>query len=228
VTFDTGGISLKPSPKMWEMKGDMMGSAVMITTICAAAKLKLPLNLVTLTPLVENMPSGDAYRPGDVVTTLSGQTIEINSTDAEGRLILADALTYAQRFHPKAILDIATLTGAMMVALGEACCAVFSDHDDLWRGLNRAGTTVGERVWRMPLFEEYDVHLKSPVADMRNSGGREGGGCSAARLLQKFVGDYPWAHIDIAGVDQYQIARPCYPKGVTGFGARLLIQFLRG
>jgi leucyl aminopeptidase len=227
VTFDSGGISIKPSADMWEMRGDMMGSAVVMSSICAAAKLKLPVNLVALAPLVENMPSGTAYRPGDIIRTLSGQTIEIISTDAEGRLILADALTYAQRFQPKMIIDIATLTGAVAVALGNVCCGIFTDKDSLARQLETAASASGERVWRMPLFEEYDETISSDVADMKNSGGREGGASVAARLLRKFTGDYPWAHIDIAGVDLEGKGRPYCPKGATGFGARLVIEFLR-
>jgi leucyl aminopeptidase len=227
VTFDSGGISIKPSADMWEMRGDMMGSAVVMAGICAAAKMKLPLNLVALAPLVENLPSGTAYRPGDVIRTLSGQTIEIISTDAEGRLILADALTYAQRFQPKTIVDVATLTGAIGVALGDACCGIFTEKDDLARRLEKAAAASGERVWRMPLFEDYDEKFSSDVADMKNSGGREGGASIAARLLRKFTGDYPWVHIDIAGVDLEKKGRPCCPKGATGFGARLVLEFLR-
>lgn len=227
VTFDSGGISIKPSENMWEMRGDMMGSAVVMSTICAAAKLKLPLNLVALAPLVENMPSGTAYRPGDIIRTLSGQTIEIISTDAEGRLILADALSYAQRFQPKAIIDVATLTGAICIALGEVRCGIFTEKDDLARRLDKAAANSGERVWRMPLDEDYDEWLASEVADMKNSGGRYGGASIAARLLRKFTGDYPWVHIDIASMDLATKGRPYCPKGATGFGARLLIEFLR-
>ena len=228
VTFDTGGISLKPPPNMWEMRGDMMGSAVMLSAICAAAKLKVQQNVVMLAPLVENMPSAQAYRPGDVIRTLSGLTIEIMSTDAEGRLILADALTYAQRYKPSVVLDCATLTGAIVVALGDAACGVFTDHDALWRRVKKAADQAGERAWRMPLFEDYDKQIESDVADMKNSGGREGGASVAARLLRKFTGDLPWVHIDIAGVDNYKTGRAYCPKGASGFGARLMIEFLRG
>lgn len=228
VTFDTGGISLKPPPNMWEMRGDMMGSAVMLSAICAAAKLKVQQNVVMLAPLVENMPSAQAYRPGDVIRTLSGLTIEIMSTDAEGRLILADALTYAQRYKPAAVIDCATLTGAVVVALGDAACGVFTDHEALWRRVKKAADATGERAWRMPLFEDYDKQIESDVADMKNSGGREGGACVAARLLRKFTGDLPWVHIDIAGVDNYKTSRAYCPKGASGFGARLIIDFLRG
>jgi leucyl aminopeptidase len=227
VTFDSGGITIKPAADMWEMRGDMAGAAVMLASICAAAKLKLPLNLVALTPLVENMPSGTAYRPGDVIRTLSGQTIEIISTDAEGRLILADALTYARTLDPKVIVDCATLTGAIRVALGEVCCGIFTERDNLWRAVHRASEQTGEKVWRMPMFEEYDEPLKTEIADMKNSGGRSGGASVAARLLRKFTGDSPWLHIDIAGVDLEEKGHAYCPKGASGFGARLVVEFLR-
>ncbi|MEW5876161.1 MAG: leucyl aminopeptidase [Candidatus Zixiibacteriota bacterium] len=227
VTFDTGGISIKPSADMWEMRGDMMGSAVMLASICAAAKLKLPHNLIALAPLVENMPSGTAYRPGDVVKTLSGLTVEIISTDAEGRMILADALTYAQRFNPKLIIDCATLTGAIAVALGDVCGAVFTESDAHARAFERAAGETGEKVWRMPLYSEYDDKIKSVVADMMNSGGRYGGGPIAARFLKKFTGGFPWVHLDIAGVDLDKQGSTYCPKGASGYGARLMLEFLR-
>lgn len=227
VTFDSGGISIKPSADMWEMRGDMMGSAVMINTICAAARLNLPVNLIALTPLVENMPSGTAYRPGDVVRTMSGQTIEIISTDAEGRMILADALFYAQRFNPNVIVDCATLTGAMAVALGDVCGGYFATSDQWAKKLEKAASTSGEKVWRMPLDPEYDDKFRSPVADMRNGGGRYGGASIAARILYRFVGSYPWIHVDIAGVDLFKKGNPYCPAGASGFGVRLLVDFLR-
>ncbi|MEW5700961.1 MAG: leucyl aminopeptidase [Candidatus Zixiibacteriota bacterium] len=227
VTFDSGGITLKPGADMWEMRGDMTGSAVMLAAICAAAKLRLPLDLVALTPLVENMPSGAAYRPGDVIRMLSGLTVEIISTDAEGRLILADALTYAQRYNPRVIVDCATLTGAIRVALGEVRCGVFTEHDVLWRAMDQCARATGEKAWRMPLDEEYDEVIRSEIADMRNSGKQYGGASVAARLLRKFTGDYPWLHIDIAGVDVEDKGQALCPKGATGFGARLVIEWLR-
>lgn len=227
VTFDTGGITLKPGADMWEMRGDMAGSAVMLASICAAAKLKLPHNLVALTLLVENMPSGTAYRPGDVVKTLSGLTVEIISTDAEGRMILADALTYAQRFNPKLIIDCATLTGAIAVALGDVCGGVFTDSDAHARAFERAAAECGEKVWRMPLYSEYDDKIKSVVADMMNSGGRYGGGPIAARFLKKFTGGFPWVHLDIAGIDLEKKGKVYCPIGGSGYGARLLLEFLR-
>lgn len=227
VTFDTGGISIKPWEAMWEMRGDMAGSAVMLSAICAASKMKLPINIVALTPLVENMPSGSAYRPGDVIRSLSGQTVEINSTDAEGRLILADALTYAQRFDPAAIIDIATLTGAVKVALGDVYCGIFTDKIELARLAESASSSSGERVWRLPMDDDYDENLATVVADMRNSAGRWGGACIAAGFLRKFVGGYPWLHIDIAGVDLETKGMPYCPKGASGFGSRLVIDILR-
>ena len=227
VTFDTGGISIKPWENMWEMRGDMAGSAVMLSAICAAAKMKLPVNIVALTPLVENMPSGSAYRPGDILRSLSGQTVEINSTDAEGRLILADALTYAQRFTPGIVVDIATLTGAVKVALGDVYCGIFTDKDDLARLAQSAAETSGEKAWRLPMHEDYDENLATVVADMRNSAGRWGGACIAAGFLRKFTGGYPWLHIDIAGVDLEAKGKPYCPKGASGFGARLVIEILR-
>lgn len=227
VTFDTGGISIKPWEAMWEMRGDMAGSAVMLSAICAAAKLKLPVNVVALTPLVENMPSGSAYRPGDVIRSLSGQTVEINSTDAEGRLILADALTYAQRFAPGVIVDIATLTGAVKVALGDVYCGIFTDRDDLAKSAQLAADASGEKAWRLPMHEDYDDNLATVVADLRNSAGRWGGACIAAGFLRKFAGGYPWLHIDIAGVDLEAKGTAYCPKGASGFGARLVIDLLR-
>ncbi|GAB4317895.1 MAG: leucyl aminopeptidase [Candidatus Zixiibacteriota bacterium] len=227
VTFDSGGISIKPSADMWEMRGDMMGSAVVISTICAAAKMKLPVNLVAVAPLVENMPSGTAYRPGDVVRTMSGLTVEIMSTDAEGRMILADGLHYVQRYDPKLIIDCATLTGAMAIALGDVYAGYFSNTEPSAKKLEKAAAASGERVWRMPLHPDYDEKFKSPVADMRNGGGRYGGASIAARILQRFVGDYPWMHIDIAGIDLLKSGNSYTPKGASGFGARLLIEFLR-
>ncbi len=227
VTFDTGGISIKPWEAMWEMRGDMAGSAVMLSAICAAAKMNLPINIVALTPLVENMPSGSAYRPGDILRSLSGQTVEINSTDAEGRLILADALTYAQRFDPAVVVDIATLTGAVKVALGDVYCGIFTNKDQLANLAQSASSTSGELAWRLPMHEDYDKNLDTVVADMRNSAGRWGGASIAAGFLQRFVGGYPWLHIDIAGVDLEPSGTAYCPKGASGFGARLVIDILR-
>ncbi len=226
VTFDTGGISLKPADKMEEMKQDMAGSATVLAAVGAAARLKLPVHLVGLMPVTENMPSGTATKPGDILKALNGKTIEVINTDAEGRLILADALTYAERYKPKAVVDIATLTGACRVALGDICAAVLGTDQRLVDRLKKASAQTFERLWQMPLYDEYDQLIKSQIADVKNSGGRYGGVISAARFLKKFIGDYPWAHIDIAGVELEEKGQPYVPRGATGFGARLLLQFV--
>lgn len=227
VVFDAGGISLKPAEKMDEMKMDMAGAAAVLATMQAAAGLKLPLNLVGILPLVENLPSGSAYRPGDILTSLSGKTIEVLNTDAEGRLILADALTYAKRFEPQLVIDLATLTGACIIALGSQASAVLGNNNGLVRQLLKAGENCGERLWQLPLWEEYAEQIKSEVADVKNSGGRPAGTITAAAFLQKFAGDYPWAHLDIAGTAWEEKGRPCVPRGASGVGVRLLIEFLR-
>ena len=224
VTFDTGGISLKPSGGMEDMKWDMAGSAVVIGLIKALAGRKAKVNAVGVVGLVENMPSGAAQRPGDIVTSMSGQTIEVLNTDAEGRLVLADALWYCkERFKPRAMINLATLTGAIVVCLGNEKAGLFSNNDALAKRLEAAGGQVGEHLWRMPLEEAYDKLLKSEAADMRNiSSGRGAGSITAAQFLQRFVGKTPWAHLDIAGVAWSNKARPTAPKGGTGFGVRLL------
>jgi leucyl aminopeptidase len=225
VTFDTGGISLKPQEGMERMKSDMSGAAAVIGAIQAAALLELPLHVVALVPAVENMPGGKAYRPADVVAAMNGKTIEVISTDAEGRMLLADGLCYADRFSPKAVVDIATLTGARVVALGDYAIGLFSNDDQLAARLETAGLTTYERVWRMPLFDEYRDQLKSYVADMKHSGGRPGGAITAAKFLQEFVADNSWAHLDIAGlVSEKNYAYT--PGWATGTGTRLLCQFL--
>lgn len=226
ITFDTGGISLKPSENMEHMKADMTGGAEVLATIRAAARLKLPLNLISILPVAENMPGGRAMRPGDVVTTLSGKTVEVQNTDAEGRLILSDGLAYATRFKPAALIDIATLTGACVVALGQFAIGMFGTDDGLKESMRKAGLRAGERVWEMPLWDEYFEQLRSDVADMRNIGGRGGGMITAALFLSKFVGDCPWVHLDIASTDWSERERAYIPKGPTGIGTRLLIQFL--
>jgi leucyl aminopeptidase len=226
ITFDTGGISLKPAENMEQMKADMTGGAEVLATLRAAARLKLPLNLIGILPVAENMPGGRAMRPGDVVTTLSGKTVEVQNTDAEGRLILSDGLAYATRFKPAALIDIATLTGACVVALGQFAIGMFGTDTTLKDAITRAGLRAGERVWEMPLWEEYFEQLRSDVADMRNIGGRGGGMITAALFLSKFVGDYPWVHLDIASTDWSERERAYIPKGPTGIGTRLLIQFL--
>ena len=224
VTFDTGGISLKPSDGMEEMKYDMGGSGVVIGLMRALAGRKARVNAVGIVGLVENMPGANAQRPSDIVTSMSGQTIEVLNTDAEGRLVLADALHYAAtRFKPKFIVDLATLTGAIIVSLGSEYAGLFSDNDKLADQLVEAGQKTGERVWRMPLGEEYDKLLKSDIADMKNiSGGRGGGSITAAQFLGRFVGRVPWAHLDIAGVTWAKKDMDLAPKGATAFGVRLL------
>ncbi len=226
VTFDSGGISLKPSENMEQMKADMTGGAEVLATIRAASRLRLPLNVVSILPVTENMPGGRATKPGDVLTMLSGKTVEVQNTDAEGRLILADGLAYASRLKPACVIDIATLTGACIVALGQFAIGMLGTDDALKQALRKAGNGSGERVWELPLWEEYFEQLKSDVADMRNIGGRGGGTITAAMFLRQFIGDYPWAHLDIASTDWSASERACLPKGPTGTGTRLLIQYL--
>ncbi|HSA87964.1 MAG TPA: leucyl aminopeptidase [Nitrospira sp.] len=226
ITFDTGGISLKPAENMEHMKADMTGGAEVLAAMRAAARLKLPLNLVSILPTTENMPGGGAMKPGDIVKTLSGKTVEVQNTDAEGRLILSDGLSYAARYKPAALIDIATLTGACVVALGQFAIGMFGTDTSLKEAIHRAGLRAGERVWEMPLWEEYFEQLRSDVADMRNIGGRGGGMITAALFLSKFAGDWPWVHLDIASTDWSERERAYIPKGPTGIGTRLLIQFL--
>jgi leucyl aminopeptidase len=226
ITFDTGGISLKPSENMEQMKDDMSGGAAVLAAIQAAARLKLPVHVIGLLPATENMPSGTAQKPGDIVKTLSGLTIEVINTDAEGRLILADALTYAARLKPKWLVDIATLTGACGVALGKHAIGLIGTAPKLVAALKEAGEATGERTWEMPLWEPYFDQIKSHVADVQNVGGRYGGVITAGAFLSKFVGDAPWAHLDIASTAWIDEPRPYTPKGVTGVGVRLLIEFL--
>ena len=222
VTFDSGGISLKPGAGMDEMKYDMCGAASVFGTLATAAAMKLPVNIVAIIPAVENMPSGTATRPGDIVTSMSGQTIEILNTDAEGRLILCDALTYVERYKPKAVIDIATLTGACVIALGNHATGLFSNNDDLATALLGAGEDSNDRAWRMPLWEEYDQQLKSNFADMANVGGRNGGSVTAACFLARFTKAYPWAHLDIAGTAWNSGSA----KGATGRPVPLLVEYL--
>jgi leucyl aminopeptidase len=226
VTFDTGGISLKPSENMEQMKADMTGGAEVLASVRAAARLSLPLYVIGILPVVENMPGGRAMKPGDIVRTLSGKTVEVQNTDAEGRLILSDGLAYAMRYKPAALIDIATLTGACMVALGQFAIGLFGNNDRLKDQVKKAGLRAGERVWEMPLWEDYFEQLRSDVADMRNIGGRGGGMITAALFLSKFVGDCPWVHLDIASTDWSERERAYIPKGPTGIGTRLLIQYL--
>jgi leucyl aminopeptidase len=227
ITFDSGGISIKPAENMDRMKDDMSGGAAVLGAIRTAAALKLPLNIVGLLPVTENMPSGSAFKPGDVLRTMSGQTIEILSTDAEGRLILSDALTYACTYKPAVIVDIATLTGACGVALGTEATGMLGTDDRFKQKMRAAGEKTGERVWEMPLWEEYYEQIKSDIADMKNTGGRRGGVITAAALLSKFIQKYPWVHLDIAATAWTEKELPYTPKGATGIGVRILTQFLR-
>ncbi|MFO0705294.1 MAG: leucyl aminopeptidase [Nitrospira sp.] len=226
ITFDTGGISLKPAENMEHMKADMTGGAEVLASVRAAARLKLPLHLISILPVAENMPGGRAMKPGDVVKTLSGKTVEVQNTDAEGRLILSDALAYATRYKPAALIDIATLTGACVVALGQFAIGMFGTDARVKDAVRKAGLRAGERVWEMPLWDEYFEQLRSDVADMRNIGGRGGGMITAALFLSKFVGDCPWVHLDIASTDWSERERAYVPKGPSGIGTRLLIQYL--
>jgi leucyl aminopeptidase len=227
ITFDSGGISIKPAQGMGEMKHDMSGAAAVIGTLRAAALLRLPLHLVGVIGAAENMPSGTAYRPGDIVRAMSGKTIEIVNTDAEGRVVLADALHFARtEYRPDAMIDLATLTGACVVALGHWCSGLFGNDAALVERIRRAGEASAERVWPMPLWEEHKQHVKSRVADLKNSAGREGGAVTAAAFLEPFAGDTPWAHLDIAGTGWTDKPGPYQPVGATGVGVRLLVHAL--
>ena len=227
LTFDSGGISIKPSEKMDEMKSDMAGGAAVMGAIMAAADLSLKVNAVGLIPATENLPGGRAYKPGDILKSLSGQTIEVLSTDAEGRLILADALTYAGRFKPAAIIDLATLTGACVIALGDHVTGMMGTDDRLKHKIQDAANATDEKVWELPLWEDYHELIKSDVADYKNHGGRPGGAITAAAFLSKFVGKYPWVHLDIAGPAWLTRDKPYIPKGASGVGVRLMVQFLK-
>jgi leucyl aminopeptidase len=223
VCFDTGGISIKPAQGMEDMKGDMAGAACVVGLMHALAARKARANVVGAIGLVENMPDGNAYRPGDIVKTMSGQTIEIINTDAEGRLVLADVLHYVNtKYKPKFMVDLATLTGAIIVALGQEYAGMFSNDDRLSDRLTRAGQATGERVWRMPLGPEYDKMIDSKFADMKNTGGRYGGSITAAQLLQRFVGKTPWAHLDIAGTALGSPQTDINKSWSSGWGVRLL------
>ena len=222
ITFDAGGISLKPAGDMDEMKFDMCGAASVLGTMKAVAEMNLPLNLVCIVPTCENLPDGDASKPGDIVTSMSGQTIEVLNTDAEGRLILCDAMTYAERFEPQTVVDVATLTGACVIALGHHAAAVYANDDSLSRELVQAGEEAHDRVWPMPLWDDYQEQLKSNFADMANIGGRPAGSVTAACFLSRFAKKFDWAHLDIAGVAH----RSGKQKGSTGRPVPLLTQFL--
>ncbi len=223
ITFDSGGISLKPGEGMDEMKFDMCGAATVIATFCAAAQLKLPINLVALVPTCENMPSGGANKPGDVVTSMSGLTIEVLNTDAEGRLILCDALTYAEKYQPQAVIDVATLTGACIIALGHVGSAVIGNNDELIQSLLDASVKADDKLWQLPMWAEYQEQLQSNFADIANIGGRPAGTITAACFLSRFAEKYPWAHLDIAGTAW----KSGKEKGATGRPVALLLQYLQ-
>jgi leucyl aminopeptidase len=223
VTFDSGGISIKPAGGMEDMKWDMAGAGAVVGLMAVLAGRRARVNAVGIVGLVENMLSGSAQRPGDVVTSYSGQTIEVVNTDAEGRLVLADLLSYVQeRFKPRFMVDLATLTGAIIVSLGHEHAGLFANDDALAQRLIEAGAATGEAVWRMPMGEAYDKLLRSDIADMKNIGGRPGGSITAAQFLQRFVNNVPWAHLDIAGTAWSSKDAPTVPKGATAFGVRLL------
>ena len=231
VTFDTGGISLKPGDKMDEMKFDKCGGWSVLAVIKAAASLRLPLNVVALIPSVENMPSGSSYRPGDIIKMYNGKTVEVANTDAEGRIILADSLAFGVKtYDPKAVIDMATLTGAAIIALGANVAAAIGNNTSLMDKLNKASEKTGEKLWELPLYEEFHDQIKSHVADIRNLGGRQGGAITAAAFLANFVGDRPWVHLDIAGTAWTQdgtYEKSYNPKGATGYGVRTLIRLLQ-
>ncbi len=226
ITFDSGGISIKPAAGMESMKGDMSGAAAVISTIWAIGKLKPKINVTCLVPTAENMPSGSATRPGDVVRAMNGKTIEVINTDAEGRLILADAICYANQEKLSPIIDVATLTGAMQIALGPGATGFFATTDEVAAGLENAGVKSGEKMWRFPLIDEYREGLRSVVADIKNTGNRFGGAISAAKFLHFFVEDTPWAHIDMAGTDESDKEKGIWVKGSTGIPTRTLINFV--
>jgi leucyl aminopeptidase len=223
VTFDTGGISIKPAQGMEDMKGDMAGAATVVGLMHALAARKAKVNAIGVIGLVENMPDGNAQRPGDIVTSLSGQTIEIINTDAEGRLVLADVLWYTQdRYKPAFMVNLATLTGAILVALGQEHAGLFSNDDTLSERLAAAGKATGEAVWRMPLTAAYDKMIDSKVADVKNSAGRHAGAITAAQFLKRFVNDTPWAHLDVAGTAMGSLSSETNRAWSSGWGVRLL------
>ena len=227
VTFDTGGISLKPSGSMHEMKMDMSGAAAVLEAVAAIAELELELDLIAVVPSTENMPSGTAIKPGDVITQYNGKTVEVNNTDAEGRLILADALAYAVEQGAERIVDIATLTGAVMIALGSTYAAVIGNDDELVGEVEAAGRETGELVWRLPLHPEYKALTKGTVADLTNAAAkRKAGTIYAASFLEEFVGDTPWAHLDIAGT-AWDVGRAYTGNDASGYGVRLLTALAR-
>jgi len=226
ITFDSGGISIKPAQDMDQMKLDKSGAIAVLATVRAIAELGLPIQVLGVIPSAENLPSGTSYRPGDIVTTYSGKTVEILNTDAEGRMILCDAIAYAAKQKCGVIVDIATLTGACMVALGTYKAGLMGNDNDLIGRIEKAATDSGESVWHLPSGEEYAEEMKSKIADLKNIGSRWGGACSAAAFLGQFAGDAKWAHLDIAGMDVCAKPTECTALGSTGFGVRLLTTYL--
>ena len=226
ITFDTGGISIKPAAGMEEMKGDMSGAAAVIAAMGAIAQLKPKANITALAPATENMPSGSATKPGDVVRAMNGTTIEVINTDAEGRLILADALAYANQLGLSPLIDVATLTGAVSVTLGDVATGAMTNDDALLRRVIAAGEAAGEKLWQLPMFDEYEEQIKSDVADLKNTGGRLAGSITAAKFLAHFAGDTPWVHLDMAGTDNSTRERGVWVKGATGIPVRTLVNFV--
>jgi len=226
ITFDSGGISIKPADRMGEMKGDMSGGAAVIATMGAIARLAPRLDVLALVPATENLPDGSALKPGDVLKMMSGKTVEIISTDAEGRLILADALEYARQLGTQRIVDIATLTGACYVALGDVCSGAFGNNEELMELVLSAGKATGELIWQLPMYEEYREQNKSDIADIKNCGSRYGGAITAAQFLAEFIGDVPWVHLDIAGTFISEKERGCLVKGATGITVRALVKLV--
>lgn len=226
VTFDSGGISIKPSAGMGEMKMDMAGAAAVIGAMQSTARLKLPVRLIGIVPAAENLPDGNAVKPGDIITHYNGKTSEVDNTDAEGRLILADALSYASRFKPDLVIDLATLTGACVVALGHVAAGAMGNDQKRIDHLREAGERTHEYVWQLPLFEEYEKLIRSDIADVKNVGGRWAGAITAALFLKKFIGPYPWIHLDIAGPAILEENTEYIPRGGSGFGVRLIVDFL--
>ncbi len=226
ITFDSGGISIKPAQNMEQMKLDKSGGIAVLATVKAAAELKLPINLYAIVPAAENMPSGTSYRPGDIVTTYSGKTVEIQNTDAEGRMILCDALHYAVKQNCDVIIDIATLTGSCMVALGTYMAGLMGNDEQLSRNIEKAAQISGEKVWRLPCGDEYAEEMKSKIADLKNTGSKWGGACTAAAFLRQFASEKKWAHLDIAGVDYIEKPTGSSTEGASAFGVRLLTTYL--
>jgi leucyl aminopeptidase len=226
ITFDTGGIDIKPQEGMHEMKGDMAGGASVLAALRVIAQLKPAINVTAIVPATENMPSGSAQKPGDVVKAMNGKTIEVLNTDAEGRLILADALSYAKKLEANNIIDIATLTGAVRAALGTFCTGVFTNNQALVDKLIAAGNEVGEKAWQLPMFEEFDEQIKSEVADIKNLGGKYAGAITAAKFLAEFISGTPWVHMDIAGTSDTDKDKGYLVKGATGVPVRTLVNLV--